>query len=89
MSAAGAGPPNDDDARLVDEPEPAPSDTGPAPVVSQRALALVAAFSVAQRNVSQAMHAGLDEQLRAAKREHVRAYHALLAYIRELEGLGP
>jgi hypothetical protein len=53
--------------------------------VSERALALVAAFSLAQRNVSAAMQAGLDEQFRAAKAEHVRAYHALLAYVRDLE----
>ena len=85
MSVADATPRDDDDVRLVHEPEPEPSATGPAPVVSDRALALVAAFSLAQRNVSAAMHAGLDEQFRAAKAEHVRAYHALLAYVRDLE----
>jgi hypothetical protein len=77
-----------DDARLVNEPEPTPSAVGPAPAVSPRALALVTAFAVAQRNVSQATHAGLDEQFRAAKAEHVRAYHALLAYVRDLEARG-
>lgn len=85
MSAAGVPDGGDDDARVVNEPEPAPSSVGPAPVVSQRALDLVAAFSLAQRNVSHAMQAGLDEQFRVAKAEHVRAYHALLAYVKELE----
>ena len=84
MSTAGV-PGDGDDARIINEPEPTPSSVGPAPVVSQRALDLVAAFSLAQRNVSHAMQAGLDEQFRVAKAEHVRAYHALHANLKQLE----
>ncbi|MFL5578537.1 MAG: hypothetical protein ACJ79S_21490 [Gemmatimonadaceae bacterium] len=72
--------------RTVAEPEPTPIAAGPPPAVSERALALVTAFAVAQRNVSQAMRAGLDEHFRVAKAEHVRAYHELMEYIGELEG---
>jgi hypothetical protein len=72
--------------RLVAEPEPTPLGGAAVPAVSDRALALVTAFALAQRNVSQAMRAGLEDAFRVAKAEHVRAYAALLGYIAELEG---
>jgi hypothetical protein len=81
-----AHPPDPGAPRLAAEPEPAPPALPAVPPVSDRALALVTAFAVAQRNVSQAMRAGLDEPFRVAKAEHVRAYAELLGYIAELEG---
>lgn len=76
-----------DDARPVAEPEPAPTGRTLPAVVSRRALELVAAFGLAQRNVTLSMSdPALGGQLAAAKAEQVRAYHALLAYVAELEG---
>lgn len=77
----------DDEARRVAEPEPASTGRTLPAVVSRRALDLVAAFGLAQRNVTMTMaDPALAEQLAAAKAEQVRAYHALLAYVAELEG---
>jgi hypothetical protein len=82
-------PSRDDDAREVAEPEPAPTGRALPPVVSRRALDLVAAFGLAQRNVTMTMSdPSLAEQMTAAKAEQVRAYHALLGYLAELEGRG-
>jgi hypothetical protein len=84
VSANGAG---EDDARRVAEPEPAPTGRSLPAVVSRRALDLVAAFGLAQRNVTMTMSdPALAGQVAAAKAEQVRAYHALLAYVAELEG---
>ena len=77
----------DDDARPVGEPEPPLTGRSLPPVVSRRALDLVAAFGLAQRNVTMTMSdPGLAGQVAAAKAEQVRAYHALLAYVAQLEG---
>jgi hypothetical protein len=79
--------PGDEDTRRVAEPEPAPSGRALPPVVSRRALDLVAAFGLAQRNVTLTMSdPALAGQVAAAKTEQVRAYHALLAYVAALEG---
>ena len=86
MSANGAG---DEDARPIAEPEPAATGRSLPAVVSRRALDLVAAFGLAQRNVTMTMSdPALVGQAAAAKAEQVRAYHALLAYVAELEGVG-
>ena len=83
------GPRPDDDARPVAEPEPVPTGRALPAVVSRRALDLVAAFGVAQRNVTMTMSdPALAGQAAAAKAEHVKAYHALLTYLAELEKRG-
>ena len=79
--------PDEDDGRPVSEPEPPPTGRTMPPAVSRRALDLVAAFGLAQRNVTMTMSdPALAGQLPAAKAEQVRAYHALLGYLAELEG---
>ena len=86
MSARG---PDDAEPRPVAEPEPAPTGRSLPAAVSRRALDLVAAFGLAQRNVTLTMSdSALSAQVAAAKAEQVRAYHALLAYVAELEGRG-
>ena len=74
-------------AHAASEPEPPATGRTLPPVVSRRALDLVAAFGLAQRNVTLTISdPALAGQLERAKAEQVRAYHALLAYVAELEG---